>query len=69
MNWKDRYRAALIEVDTARLLSLIHDTEVAMSARSESLPAVTTQEMQEMSDATWTLRLLKSHAQPRPSGI
>jgi hypothetical protein len=63
MNWKDRYRAVLVEIDPARLLSLIHDTEVAMTVRSESLPAVTTQELQEMSDATCTLRFLKSHAQ------
>ena len=63
MNWKERYRAALVEIDPTRLLSLIHDTEVAMSGRSESLPAVTTQERQEMGDATRTLGILKSHAQ------
>lgn len=59
MNWKDRYRAALIEVDPARLLNLIRDTEVAMNMRSESTPAVTKQELQEMSDATCTLRILE----------
>lgn len=63
MNWKDRYRAALVEIDPVTLLSLIHDTEVAMSARSESLPAVTTQEMQEMNDANCTLRILKNNVQ------
>ncbi|HKV80664.1 MAG TPA: hypothetical protein VJP02_21115 [Candidatus Sulfotelmatobacter sp.] len=60
MNWKDRYRAALVEIDPIRLLSLIHDTELAMSARSETLPAVTAEELQEMSDATCTLGILKS---------
>lgn len=63
MNWKDRYKAALVEVDPAKLLSLIHDTEVAMTSRSESLPAVTNEEREEMSDATCTLRILKNHTQ------
>ncbi len=63
MNWKDQYRAALIEVDPAQLLSLIHDTEEAMGVRSEALPAVTAQELQEMGDATRTLRILKREAQ------
>ena len=63
MNWKDRYKAALIEVDPAKMLILIHDTEVAMSVRSESLPTMTTQEREEISDATCTLSILKGHAQ------
>lgn len=63
MNWKERYRAALIEIDPTRLLNLIQDTEAAMSLRSESLPAVTTQELLEMSDAAYTLRVLKSRAE------
>lgn len=67
MNWKDRYRAALVEIDPVTLLSLIHDTEVAMSARSESLPAVTTQELQEMNDANCTLRILKNNVQAGPT--
>lgn len=67
MNWKDRYRAALVEIDPITLLSLIHDTEVAMAARSKSLPLVTTQELQEMSDANRTLIILKNHMQARPS--
>jgi len=67
MNWKEQYKSALVEVNPARLLSLIHDTEVAMATRSESLPAVTTQELQEMSDATRTLRILKNHAQAGPA--
>lgn len=62
MNWKDRYRAALIEVDPAKMLILIQDTEVAMSVRSKSAPAVTTQELEEMSDATCTLSILRNHA-------
>ena len=68
MNWKDQYKSALVEIDPTRLLSLIHDTEIAMNVRSESLPAVTTQELQEMSDATCTLSILKSHAQVAQSG-
>ena len=63
MNWKDRYRAALVAIDPIALLSLIHDTEVAMSARTESSPAVTTQELQEMTDANCTLRILKTNLQ------
>lgn len=63
MNWKDRYRSALVEIDLTKLLNLIHDTELAMTSRSESLPAVTNEERQEMSDATCTLRILKNHAQ------
>jgi hypothetical protein len=63
MNWKDQYRAALIEVDPAKLLGLIHKTEEAMGVRSEALPAVTTQELQEMGDATRTLRILKRETQ------
>lgn len=63
MNWKDQYGHALVEVDPAKLLGLIHDTEVAMNERSVSLPAMTMRESQEMSDATRTLRILKRHAQ------
>lgn len=63
MTWKDRYRAALVEVDPVALLSLIHDTGVAINTRSESLPEVTPQELQEMSDANCTLRILKSNLQ------
>lgn len=66
MNWKDRYRSALVEIDPTKLLSLIHETEVAMSERSESSPAVTTQELEEMSDATCALLILKN-AQVRPA--
>ena len=68
MNWKDQYRAALVENNPASLLSLIHETEIAMSMRSESLPAATTQELEEMNDATCTLRILKSHAQEAALG-
>lgn len=60
MNWKERYRAALVATSPIELFSLIHDAEVAISERSECLPAVTTQELQEMSDANYTLRFLKS---------
>lgn len=63
MNWKDLYRAALVAVDPVALLSLIHDTEAAISERSESLPAVTAQELQEMRDANCTLGILKSNLQ------
>lgn len=63
MTWKDRYRAALVAIDPVALLGLIHDAEAAISERSESLPAVTTHELQEMSDANCTLRILKSNLQ------
>ena len=62
MNWKDRYRATLIEVDPGKLLSLIHDTEVAMTLRSESEPKISDHELKEISDATCTLRILRRHA-------
>jgi hypothetical protein len=62
--WKDRYRAALVEVDPEKLVTLIQEIEAAIGSRSESLPVVTTLEQQEMSDATCTLRILKGHANP-----
>ena len=63
MNWKDRYRAALVAIDPVALLSLINATEAAISERSESSTALTTQELQEMRDANCTLRILKSNLQ------
>jgi hypothetical protein len=62
MKWKDTFRAALVEVDPAKLLALIHEAEIAMMARSESLPTVSNEEKLAISDATFTLRILKSHA-------
>lgn len=63
MNWKESYRAALVEVDPLKLLGLIRDTELAMALRRESVPRICNQELQEMSDANCSLRILKSHAQ------
>lgn len=63
MNWKDQYMAALVEVDPGKLLGLIHETEVAMTSRSESIPKVSEGEQMEMHNATCTLRILKSHAE------
>ena len=60
MNWKDGYKAALVETDPAKLLNLIRDTEAAMTLLSESI-AVTKQEQQEIGDARCTLRVLKNH--------
>lgn len=65
MNWKESYRAALVEVDPARLLHLIHDAEAAISQRAEVSPAVTIEERQELGDATSTLCILKNHAYGR----
>jgi len=65
MTWKQAYRAALIEVDPVKLLGLIRDTELAMTLRTDSLPQVSRQELQEMNDATCGLRILKTHAQRR----
>jgi len=62
MNWKDLYLAALVEVDVARLLVLIRETEEAMTVRSESLATISNAERQAISDATCTLGILKSHA-------
>lgn len=61
MNWKDSYRAALVEVDSAKLIALIHEAEAAMTARSES-GTVSNEELQAVSDARRTLRILKNHA-------
>ena len=63
MTWKESYRAALVEVDPAKLMGLIRDTELAMTLRKESLPKISNQELQEISDATCGLSILKSHAQ------
>ena len=60
--WRDRYAEALTAIEHDKLLNLIHETELAMSLRAESLPSVTAHEMQEMKDATCTLRILKSLA-------
>lgn len=62
MNWKDSFRAALVEVDSTKLMALIQEVETAMAARSESLPKVSNEELQAISDARCTLRILKSHA-------
>jgi hypothetical protein len=61
MTWKETFRAALVEVDNAKLLALIHEAEAAMTARSQALPTVSNEELQAISDATCTLRILKSH--------
>jgi hypothetical protein len=61
MTWKETFRAALVEVDPVKLLALIHDAEIAMTERSEFLPTVSNEELQAISDATCTLRILKSH--------
>jgi hypothetical protein len=63
MYWKDTFRAALIEIDPAKQLNLIHDAQQAMTLRSESLPKISSHELDEMNDATRTLQILKSHAQ------
>lgn len=63
MNWKELYKAALVEVDFTKLLGLIRDTEVAMTLRSESWPVVSNHELLEIADATRSLSILKDHAQ------
>jgi hypothetical protein len=63
MNWRDSYRATLTEVDPSRLLSLIRQTELAITLRSESLPKISNEEQEEMNDANCGLRILKSHTQ------
>ena len=65
MTWKQAYRAALIEVDPVKLLGLIHDTEIAIALRADSLLQLSRQELQEMNDATCGLKILKTHAQRR----
>lgn len=67
MNWKERYMAALLEVDGGKLLGLIHETEVAMASRSESIPKLTDAEQLEMNNATCTLNILKRDAQVGPT--
>ena len=62
MNWKESYRAALVEVNASKLLLLIQQTESAMRARSESIPAAPLEELRAIIDATCTLRILKSQA-------
>jgi hypothetical protein len=62
MNWREQYKKALVEIEPTRLLDLVHEAELAISARLESLPVASDEEIQQMSDATRTLRILKSYA-------
>lgn len=62
MTWNDTFRAALVEIDPAKLRVLIHEAEIAMTARSESLTTVSNEELLAIGDARCTLRILKSHA-------
>jgi hypothetical protein len=61
MSWKDAFQAALVELDPAKIPALIHEAEMSMAERSNSLPAASSEELQAISDATWTLRILKNH--------
>lgn len=62
MNWKDSFRSALIELDPAKLMARIHETETAITKLSKSSSSVlSTDEMQAMNDAMCTLGILKNH--------
>ena len=59
MTWKDIFRAALVEVDPEKLMILVNEAELAMMARSKSLPVISNEELLAISDATSTLGILK----------
>ena len=62
MKWKDLYWAVLVEVDPAKLLLLIHDTEAAMMEYSASVPPISSEEQQAIRDATSTMHILRNLA-------
>ena len=62
MNWKTKYKEALVEIDPLKLLEIIRETETVMALRS-SLPEIqSTSELLEIRDAIQTLNILKTHA-------
>jgi hypothetical protein len=57
--WRDLYRAAIVELEPKRLQVLVKAAEEAIDARASSEAQVSRDERREMDDALSTLRILK----------
>ena len=58
-DWKDLYRAALVEWNPAKLKARVQETEAAIAARLQHLPTDSETESLEIRDALSALRILK----------
>jgi hypothetical protein len=69
-NWRDLYRAALFETDTAKLASRIASAEQAIVTRGRQLfgAEIKDSEDQALDDALYALRALKSCLRLSPLG-
>jgi hypothetical protein len=59
IQWRDLYRAAILELDPKRLQARVKAAEDAINARALSDARVSRDERREMNDALSTLRMLK----------
>jgi hypothetical protein len=57
--WRDLYRAAILELDPKRLQARVKAAEDAILARARCEARVSREERREMNDALSTLRILK----------
>jgi hypothetical protein len=57
--WRDLYRAAILELDPKRLQARVNAAEGAINARASCEARVSREERREMNDALSTLRILK----------
>jgi hypothetical protein len=57
--WRDLYRAAILELDPKRLQARVKAAEDAIHARATCAARVSRDERREMNDALSTLRILK----------
>jgi hypothetical protein len=57
--WRDLYRAAVLELDPKRLQARVQAAEDAINARASCEARVSREERREMNDALSTLRILK----------
>jgi len=60
LNWKSKYKQALVEVDPTRLLQMIEQVQAAMATRVESPEVQSSTKLQEINDASYTLQILKT---------
>jgi hypothetical protein len=57
--WRDLYKAAILELDPKRLQARVEAAEYAIHARASSGAPVSREERRAMEDALSTLRVLK----------
>jgi hypothetical protein len=57
--WRDLYRAAILELDPKRLQARVKAAEDAIQTRATCEARVSREERREMNDALSTLRILK----------